>query len=205
MAGTSQAGGRAAQKARTRAAIVEAARRLSQPSVEQAADAAGVSRATAYRYFPTQEALEVEVGSIDYWSETEALVGRLRSPSIEARLHRLIDSIVDRVTSDERQVRTVLRVYHDTWLRDGRVPNRRGRRMEWIDAVIAPLPAAVRGKLRHTLALAIGPDQVVMLKDVARLDAAETRRVLKSAASALLHAAVAEAEAKSPAAAGGPG
>src|SRR5215208_1915615 len=57
--------GRANQKRRTRAAIVEAARRLldqgTTPTVADAAAAALVSRTTAYRYFPTQEALLVEV------------------------------------------------------------------------------------------------------------------------------------------------
>jgi AcrR family transcriptional regulator len=59
---------RANQKARTRAAIIAAAQELQRhgtaPTVEQAADQARVSRATAYRYFPTKEALLVEVSDI---------------------------------------------------------------------------------------------------------------------------------------------
>src|SRR3954471_22991017 len=55
--------GRTRQKARTRRALVEAARELlaagSNPTVEQAADRAGVARATAYRYFPNQSDLLV--------------------------------------------------------------------------------------------------------------------------------------------------
>ena len=50
---------------RTRRAMIEAATRLvregASPSVTEVADAAGVSRATAYRYFPTQESLLAEV------------------------------------------------------------------------------------------------------------------------------------------------
>src|SRR5919106_1299453 len=56
---------RANQKERTRAALVGAATDLlkegSPPTVAEAAARAKVSRATAYRYFPTQEALMVEV------------------------------------------------------------------------------------------------------------------------------------------------
>ena len=52
------------------------------------------------------------------------------------------------------------------------------------------LYAEVRESLRLALALAIGPDPVTMLKDVAGLDAEQTRRVLKSAARSMLHAAV---------------
>ena len=51
----------APQKGRTRAALVEAARDLvaagQTPTVEAAAQAAAISRTTAYRYFPNQRAL----------------------------------------------------------------------------------------------------------------------------------------------------
>jgi len=53
--------GRTAQKQRTRDALVAAARQLvaegAAPTVDAAAGAAGIARATAYRYFPTQLAL----------------------------------------------------------------------------------------------------------------------------------------------------
>src|SRR5690349_12522503 len=53
--------GRTRQKARTRDALVDAARDLlaegSTPQVEDAAARAGISRTTAYRYFANQRAL----------------------------------------------------------------------------------------------------------------------------------------------------
>ena len=54
--------GRTAQKARTRNALLDAARDLlalngEVPTVEDAAAAASISRTTAYRYFPSQAAL----------------------------------------------------------------------------------------------------------------------------------------------------
>jgi AcrR family transcriptional regulator len=181
--------GREAQKARTRTLIVAAAGGLTQPTVEQAADAAGVSRATAYRYFPTQEALSVELESGDVWREVEALVIDPQTADVGARLDRLIDAVVRTVYAEERHVRTALRVYHDIWLRDPDSPVRKGRRMDWIDKTISPVPAEARESLRLALALAISPDAVTMLKDVARLDAEQTRRVLKGAARAMLRAA----------------
>src|SRR3954467_8410969 len=61
----SPAPGRVSQKNRTRAALVAAAREMveagNQPTVSDAAEAAGISRATAYRYFPAQELLLAEV------------------------------------------------------------------------------------------------------------------------------------------------
>src|SRR6188508_3231775 len=56
-----EASGRREQKARTRVALVEATRRLLadgvEPTVEEAAASAGISRTTAYRYFPSQRDL----------------------------------------------------------------------------------------------------------------------------------------------------
>jgi len=190
MALTSQGGGRIAQKARTRAAIVDAARALDVPSVEQAADAAGVARATAYRYFPTQQALVVELRSEDYWTRTEQVVSGLRTAGVERRLERIIDVVVDTVSADEHSVRQSLRVYHDTWLRDPSTKVRKGRRMGWIDRALEPLEPNLRDRLRVPLALVIGPDQVTMLKDVAGLSPAETKRQLKWVMSALVRAAL---------------
>src|SRR4029453_13904364 len=66
--------GRTRQKARTRAALVDAAREVlskgTTPTVGEAAEVAAVSRATAYRYFPNQRALlvaahpEIEAASL---------------------------------------------------------------------------------------------------------------------------------------------
>src|SRR2546423_3017110 len=66
--------GRRQQKARTRTALVTAARELlargETPTVEDAAGHAAISRTTAYRYFPNQRALllaahpEVQQGSL---------------------------------------------------------------------------------------------------------------------------------------------
>lgn len=191
----SQASGRQAQKARTRAAIVAAARTLEQPSVEQAADLAGVSRATAYRYFPTQESLKVEIDGEAFWAGVEKLVARRHSSPVEERLDALIDAISEAVARDERHVRAALSVYHDTWLRDPGGPVRQGRRMRWIDATLSETPPAVRERLRLGLALIAGPDPVLMLKDVAGLDDSEANGVLKWAAAALLRAAISEAAA----------
>jgi len=53
--------GRTHQKARTRNALITAARQLLAegvtPRVEKTADRAGISRTTAFRYFPNQRAL----------------------------------------------------------------------------------------------------------------------------------------------------
>ena len=198
-----QGPGRANQKARTRAAIVDAAQALrsanGSPTVAEAADAAKVSRATAYRYFPTHEALQVELESRTVNAPIEKLVAGFSSNEAGQRLAALIDAYCDLAIREEAHMRTALRVYQDTWLRgreDGAAPPvRRGRRMEWLAAVLAPLPdmpPAKLARLRAALALTIGADSLVILKDVVGLDHAEANDVLKWAAAALLSAGLAE-------------
>src|SRR5918997_207268 len=143
MSSFSQEDPRANQKARTREAIVEAARQLHQqgitPTVAQAAEQARVSRATAYRYFPTQEALNIEVTDVTpKLVEVEKLVGSLTTEDVERHLLLLLETFGQIVLAEEGQFRMALRVYHDTWLRSYRnggnnAPTvREGRRMRWL-------------------------------------------------------------------------
>jgi AcrR family transcriptional regulator len=83
--------GRVNQKRRTREAIVDAAVELMDqgvaPTVAQAAEAALVSRTTAYRYFPTQESLLLEISVNLDVDDIEALVATpLAAPDVAARL-----------------------------------------------------------------------------------------------------------------------
>src|SRR5258705_12045072 len=104
-------GGRSAQKSRTRAALVAAARDLvaagTTPTVEDAAEAASISRTTAYRYFPTKRALllaahpEIAAMSMLPDDAPQETAGRL-----DAVVRNLSPMIVD----TEPQQRTVLRV-----------------------------------------------------------------------------------------------
>src|SRR5215216_550227 len=90
--------GRTRQKARTRAALLEATRELlaqgRSPNVEEAAEAAGVSRATAYRYFPNQRALLSEDAPTDP----------------QERLDRTIRELIRLTIDTEPELRTMLRL-----------------------------------------------------------------------------------------------
>lgn len=196
---------RANQKARTRAAIVEAAQQLraeagETPAVAEAAARAGVSRATAYRYFPTQEALEVEVADIgpDVMATEEALAN-LATDDLEQRLWTLVDEFNPGVVANEEHFRRALWVYQDTWLRSRRNGDdhpavREGRRMRWLERVLEPLdlPDDDKRRLQSALALTLGVDSIVVMKDVCRLDDDEALAVLRWTAIAILRAALAE-------------
>ena len=201
---TRQADPRANQKERTRQAIVEAARELQrqgiEPSVARAAEAARVSRATAYRYFPTQDALLLEVeGIMPLTAPIEELVASLSSADAETRLLALLDALNRMVIAEETRMRRALFVYQDTWLRGHRDGNsnaaavREGRRMRWLDDVLEPLrdlPDDQYRRLRAALALTLGADSIVIMKDVCALDDDAALDVLRWSATALLHAAI---------------
>jgi AcrR family transcriptional regulator len=200
-----QVDSRANQKARTRAAIVEAAQLLRQggveaPTVARAAQAAGVSRATAYRYFPTQDALVVELRRVTPMvAPVEALLSSLTLQDVEQRLDLLLETFGPIVLAEEEHLRRALAVYLDTWLRNRRSGSdegptvREGRRMRWLDRVLEPLddlPDDKRRRLRAALALTLGIDSIVVMKDVCQLDDEEALAVLRWTATTILRAAL---------------
>ena len=210
MSSFSQQDPRANQKARTREAIVEAAQELHRrgitPTVAQAAEQARVSRATAYRYFPTQEALMVEVtGITPRVLEVDKLLENLATEDVETRLLQLQETFGQIVLAEEAQFRTALRVYQDTWLRSERNGDnkngpavREGRRMRWLDKVLEPLhdlPEEHKRRLRAALALTMGIDSIATMKDVCGLEDQEALAVLRWAAIVLLHAGLEENDA----------
>ena len=201
---------RANQKARTRAAIVAAALELQRegtaPTIEQAAARARVSRATAYRYFPTKEALLIELSEMTDPAPLEALLASLTTDDVEERLLLLIDTFDGFALAEEEHFRTFTRVSQDTWLRGRRNGEdapvvREGRRMRWLETVLAPLdelPPERKRRLQAALALTLGGEAIITMKDVCRLDNDETLAVLRWAATALLRAALQEVPGAAP-------
>lgn len=186
--------GRTRQKARTRTAIVDAARELLvegiSPTVEQAADRAHVSRTTAYRYFPNQKALLVatfpEVAA-------ESLLPESGSGDPRVRFEAVVDALASRVVEHEPELRTQLRLSLEpggTAPRD--LPFRAGRAIRWIEDALAPLRGELDdGELRR-LALAtrcaVGIEALVWLTDVAGLSRDEATEVMRWSARALYEA-----------------
>jgi AcrR family transcriptional regulator len=203
---STQADPRANQKERTRQALVTAAAELlkagSQPTVAEAAERAKVSRATAYRYFPMQESLLVEIAQVNpAAAPMEDWLLRLQESEPEERLRQLLARFNRIALDEEVALRTGLRVYLETWLesrRRGESPPavREGRRMRWLDETLAPARAQLRPaqwkRLRSALALTLGAEAMVVMKDVCHATDDEAVATLEWAALALLRAALQE-------------
>lgn len=198
---------RANQKQRTRMAVVAAAtellRRGLSPTVADAAELAMVSRTTAYRYFPTQEALLVEVAQVNPAADpVERWLEGLKETDPALRLQGLVRTFNRVALSEEVAFRTGLRAYLDTWLeskRRGELPAgvREGRRTRWLDEALEPvrkrLTPAKWKRLRSALALTVGPEALVVMKDVCNASDHEAVAALDWASQALLRAALDEA------------
>lgn len=194
-------------KARTRRLMLATAIELMQsgtiPSVSDVAEAAEVSRATAYRYFPSQADLvqavvDEALGPILEWSTT--------AEDVDARLESLLASSLPRIDEFEATFRAALVLALQHWGREqagtlgDEAPFRRGHRMALLEEALAPLrkqlPAARFRDLIHGLSLIFGIEAFVVLKDICGLDAAAAQRVMMRTASVLLREAATEKETK---------
>ena len=108
----SEAAGRPQQRMRTRKDLLRAAARLTgqgrKPSLEEIAAEALVSRATAYRYFPSVEALLAEAALDVVTPEPDALLQDAPDDPV-ARLERVDTALHEVVLANEASIRLMLR------------------------------------------------------------------------------------------------
>lgn len=190
--------GRANQKRRTRAAVLEAAvelvRQGKSPSVAEAAEAAAVSRATAYRYFPTQESLLVEAATMAAGSVDESLAQMARLEDVDARVDAVVDALTAFMVEHDPGLRGMLRVSLERGRGD--MPVRAGRRAAYLDEALAPLRSELTseqlGRLNAALGMVIGTEALVVLRDVYEMEPDEARALMRWAAAALLDAGLRE-------------
>ena len=192
--------GRPNQKMRTRKQLLRAASELlaagRTPTLEDVAEAALVSRATMYRYFPSIEALLVEAALDINFPEAELFFAGDTSIDPVARLQHADAALHDMVLANERALRMMLVHALQRSLHGGAeidAPVRQNRRTPLIDAALAPARKDFKpgdlAMLRKALALVMGTEAMLVFKDVLRMDDAEARRVKRWAIKALVDAA----------------
>jgi AcrR family transcriptional regulator len=186
--------GRTGQKRRTWQALVDGARLLVAeglaPTVEAAADRAGISRTTAYRYFRNQAELLLAAHPE---TATASLLPPEPPADPAARLDLVLSAFIRIVLDTEPQQRAMLRMsLGQTTLAD--LPLRQGRAVGWVGEALQPLRSTLGDATVDQLTLAIrsatGIEALAWLTDVARLDREDAAKLMRWSAMAMLRAAV---------------
>jgi AcrR family transcriptional regulator len=194
-----EAGGRSAQKHRTRDALVAAARELLAagvtPTVEGAAETAAISRTTAYRYFPNKRGLLLA-------AHPEVATTSMLPPETPAdpaaRLDAVIRNFTEMIRDTEAQQRAMLRLSLEPNVPErAELPLRQGRAIGWITEALAELrnelgDAGLR-QLVLSIRAATGIEALVWLVDVGGLSSAEAVELMRWSAQALLQRALTDA------------
>ncbi|GAA1891527.1 TetR/AcrR family transcriptional regulator [Asanoa iriomotensis] len=188
--------GRTAQKSRTRLALVTAARDLLAagltPRVDDAAQRAGISRTTAYRYFPNQRSLLLAAQPT---ISPDSLLPPEAPADPVARLDALMTAFARYNFTWEPQLRAALRLSLEP---SGDQPVlRQGRAIGWIAEALAPLreshPHVDVGRLAVAIRSATGIETLIWLVDIAGYTREQATDTVKATARALLDAAVTRA------------
>ena len=184
------------QRLRTRKDLLEAAARLMRdgrtPSFEEIAEAALVSRATAYRYFPGLDALLLEAALDVAVPTAEQIFQGESTGDPVARLERVDAALSRMMAANEASLRVVLAqsVQRPAGAAE---PARQNRRGPLVAEALAPAADTFEPQALDTLAKALvvllGIEAVVVFKDVLRVNEAEARRVRRWAIRALVDAA----------------
>ncbi len=172
--------GRIGQKARTRSLLLAAARdqmsKNSNLTVATVAAAAGISTATAYRYFSDPEALKLEAilaldmgddgAFLDEFSRRTIGLGDPVDRVVEA--HRIM---VDFVRRNEAGYRLFIAKGHEQIARAGDVKTqpRGNRRVPLIEMALSPAKSRLGDRFNYivqSVAAACGPEPYFVLKDV---------------------------------------
>jgi AcrR family transcriptional regulator len=174
----------AERRAGTRRALVDATTALldegCQPTIEQVAARAAVSRATAYRHFPGiddllwQAFIERTITSV---ADTFAGCGN----DVALRVERCEKVINGFLLNDPVGTRAFERSTLQRWLEHGpEAAERPTRRLTYIDEALIPLdyldPERV-ARLRNSLAVVMGTQATIALSDVCGLDLDEAQHV----------------------------
>lgn len=166
------------------------------PSVAEVAVAAQVSRATAYRYFPSRSKL-VSAVIAEALAPVRRAVPQQGAP--KQRLHELLNRTYSRFSEYEPHMRAALQLAleHQSLERVGLLeeePFRRGQRQEILKVALEPLRAKLAprawNRLLKALAVVYGIEPMIVLKDICGASDRETEAVVRWMMDSLVDAAL---------------
>lgn len=187
---------------RTRADLLQAAvglmRAGRRPTIAEVGDAADISRRTAYRYFPSQEQLLTEA-ALELLRPSVDLSYENIEGNPEARIDAAVRTMQREAAVNEGLLRTMIRL---TIERSGQpsekrtTPVRGSRRIDWIEGALQPARSQLTQReftrLVSAVALCVGAEALIVLRDVRGLDPESAVEVSSWTARALVRAALLE-------------
>lgn len=184
---------RLAQKARTRDALLRAAREMlaeGEPlTVTAAAARAGMSKATAYRYFSDPALLAAEAGlAVKVLPYEDVVAG---AETVRDRVRAVSLYIFDLSVQHEAAFRQFLARNLDAWQANpGPMVRRGARRVAMFEAALddpsVELSPKARKTLVHGLSTATGSEAMIGLFDIAQADLETARATVLDIAEALM-------------------
>lgn len=197
--------GRVKQKERTRTILLAAAltmiREGRRPSVEEVAQATGISKRTAYRYFNSREHMLADAALEGLRPNLTQILQALSGRDVSERVESLARALHAFTIAYEAELRTMIRVAIDasTDPKDSS-PGRGGRRVDWIEEALAPtraqIPKAAYERLVSALCVCVGIDSFLVLRDIRGLRDDEIEDVVLWMCRSLLDASMSKARAE---------
>ncbi|AWH87309.1 helix-turn-helix domain-containing protein [Limnobaculum parvum] len=176
------------------------------PTVTELAIEAQVSRATAYRYFPTQSDL---ISAVVDESLKPIILWKPEQVRVEERVNELLTFAYPQMFKHEGALRAALLLSLQQWAEEraslfkaetdiGKVTTKReklvrGHRKQILRQVTAPLhdelPAALVEKVNHALSVIYGSEVFMVLKDIWQLENDDVQSITQWIAKAILNQA----------------
>jgi len=192
--------GRTSQRQRTRKDLLQAASLLMKqgrhPGIEEIAEAALVSRATAYRYFPNVDALLLEAALDVATPDADTIFKDERSDDPVLRVTRVDAAFQQMIAANEPQLRLMLAKSLEQSVSGATspgIPARQNRRTPLIEAALEPARQSfkpnVMKMLARALAIVIGTEAHIVTRDVLQLNDKEAEKIRRWAIQALVAAA----------------
>lgn len=161
------------------------------PTLDEIAEEAQVSRATAYRYFPNVDDLLAEASLHVAFPDPSLLSN---APDDVVQRLMIVDEAVERmVAENETALRTMIASASKRPLQAAAVPVRQNRRLPLIEAALAPekgrMSPQAHQQLVRALSLVIGTEAMLVFKDVLQLTPKQAREARRWTIKSLVDAA----------------
>ena len=204
MASTQLDSGRIHQKMRTRSALLQAARELLEEkqelSIEAVAEKALVSRATAYRYYSSVDALIIEAVLETRIQYGEKQLAALDSQDLGKDLSRFQHTWLDFFEENEAALRKFLSISQERWLEQkGKAEVRGDRRSAGFERLLEKAGEEVAeeevGKLKFILCVLTSLEALIVLKDSCQLPGEDAKAILDWGSAVLIKAVLRDRQA----------